>query len=393
MTDLLFEIGAEEIPAGFVERALDELVDGLRQGLVENELAPQEIKRCGTPRRLTVFVKGIPEFQKDRVVEVLGPSASVAFDDSGKPTKAAAGFARAQGIDVKALQVVETPKGRYVCTRRVVEGKAAYEVLKRVLPGCVEGLTFPKSMRWESSGKMFARPIRWILAILGKRVVEFEFAGVKSGRTTYGHPFLSRDPVLMDEADLGRYVDELRRKYVVADIDERRELIRSGLTELLKKHDAEFHEEELLGEVVHLVEFPGVIEGRFEERYLDVPLEVLVEAMKEHQRYFPVIGRDGKIRPVFLVVANRPEEFGDVIRQGNERVLRARLEDARFFYHEDMKLSLEERARGLRDTVYLAGLGSYLDKTERLMTSAPAIAGAVGCGESVAHEARRAAML
>jgi len=407
MSDLLFEIGTEEIPAGYIEPALDQLARAVERLLAENRLAADSVRATGTPRRLTVAASGVPDQQPPVTQETVGPPAGVAFNKDGSPGKAAIGFAKAQGVRPESLTVRETDKGPYVVASVQKEGAPALQLLPGLLRQAVESLSFPKSMVWpmrnrdagapprSESGRAFrfARPIRWIVALLGSEIVPVEIAGLRAGRTTYGHPFLAPGPIQLQDASFDAYCEALEHAFVIVDLKARRETIRAEITRLLSRHGSSLSEEALLEEVTNLVEYPHALEGSFDEALLELPACVLEAAMKEHQRYFPVRDGKGKLLAHFICVSNRSGACERTVRQGNERVLRARLEDAKFFWEDDRRMALAERVPLLKDVVYLGGLGNNLQRTERLQALAARIAEMMGLtGEQIGH-VRKAAYL
>ncbi|MCD6415861.1 MAG: glycine--tRNA ligase subunit beta [Planctomycetes bacterium] len=392
MSELLYEIGAEEIPAGYLEPALEQLAGQIGSRLEEAGLPPQQIRTAGSPRRMTVAATGIPQGQPARRRRTVGPPAGVAFDEEGNPTPAAEGFARSQGVAVEELETVETEKGAYVAVSVEEPGMSAAELLPEILVEATVSISFPKSMRWEKSGLRFARPIRWLVALLDGEALPVAIAGVEAGRLTRGHPFLSGGEIELSDASFERYRDALAANGVIVDIDERREAIRSQINDLLEYDGAELRDERLLREVTNLVEHPRAIKGRFDEKFLRIPEAVLVAAMKGHQRYFPVRGADGRLLPFFITVSNGGTAQDDLVRRGNERVLRARLEDAAFYWDEDRKITLEERVPRLAGVVFLGGLGDNLQRTERLVELGEQVAAQIG-DERTAEHVRRAAHL
>ena len=363
--DLIFEIGTEEIPARFIMPALKALKKLAAKELEEANLTFEGVKTLGSPRRLTLFVSELSESQPDRVEEILGPPKKVAFDDEGRPTKAAEGFAKKQGVSVDLLQIKETPKGEYVFVEKKIPGKKTIDLLPELLIRLLQNLPFPKSMRWGSHHLRFARPIRWLLALYGRQVVEFEVAGVKADRFTYGHRFMAPEPIEVE--DFVSYIRRLREAYVIVEPEERlartlKEVVDAALTvggKILR-------DQALLEENANLVEFPYAILGRFDEKFLDLPRPVLITAMKEHQRYFAVVDDQGELKPVFVAVNNTKPRDPSALIAGHERVLRARLEDASFYFERDRRLPLSQRVEELKSVVYHARLGTLYDKTKRL---------------------------
>ncbi len=362
----LLEIGMEECPARFVDRALRELATGLTKSLTDHRLKYESVRTLGTPRRLTVIVTGLAERQDDLHAEVKGPPVRIAFDKEGNPTKAALGFAANQGVAVDALVQKETDGGAYLYAVKEEVGRAAAAVLVEVLGEVVASLRFPKSMRWDESSLRFARPIRWVVALLDERVIEFEVAGVKAGRVTYGHRFLSPEPIEL--AGALEYEDALRnRGHVVVDVDARREMIRTQSIALGDRAGGTVAiDDQLLAEVTHLVEYPTPLLGSFDPAFLEVPSEILVTTMREHQKYFPVRANDGALLPHFVAVRNGGADSLERVQSGNERVLAARLSDARFFYDEDRKKPLEAYTDALRSVLFQEQLGTVWEKVERV---------------------------
>ena len=367
MTDLLFEIGAEEIPASYIDPALNQMKTLFTEQAKKHHLEMHSIYSTGTPRRLTLFVKGLPQKQESVTEEIQGPSAAVAFDKAGNPTKAGLGFAKSQGVDIKDLQIKKTPKGEYCFAIKKIEGHETLHVLPDLLPAIIRNISFPKSMKWKGAGLFFARPIRSLLAIFGDQVVPIEINGIKADRFIFGHPFLSGKKIEISEADWELYKKLLKQEHVVVDITERRETLRTKITQLMAPYGATIDDEELLDEVTNLVEYPNAIECSFDEEFLDIPADVIETSMKEHQRYFPIKKKNEKLLNKFIAVLNRNESNADTAIQGNERVLKARLSDARFFWKEDRKTPLIKRVEDLKNLAFLEKLGNYHDRTNRIL--------------------------
>jgi glycyl-tRNA synthetase beta chain len=373
--DLLFEIGTEEIPASYVPPALQQLEASVAGRLAAARLTLDSVTSFSTPRRLTVLCRGVADMQTRETRVVTGPPARVAYDETGAPTKAATGFARSQGVDVSQLSVV----GDYVQVEVTDEGRAAEEVLPSCLAAAADSLSFPKTMKWGPE-RRFARPIRWIVAVLGDGVLDLEYAGVKAGKSTMGLRFWFPGP--HEVSAPGAYEDLLRDNYVIADHGKRRELIAREAARAAKERGGRLVEDDgLLDEVTFLTEYPTVYAGSFDDRFLELPRDVIVAAMKGHQRYFAVESEDGALMPFFLCVVNGPKDFHDIIREGNERVLESRLDDAAFYWHEDTKTSLAEKVDDLRNVVWLEGVGSLFEKAERLERLAAFVAEQVAPGE------------
>ncbi|NVJ24108.1 glycine--tRNA ligase subunit beta [Myxococcus sp. AM011] len=365
--DLLLEIGAEEIPASFIGPALEDLRRVLTERMAEARLKHGEVSVYGTPRRLAVLVRDVADAGEDVVKEVLGPSAKAAFDAQGKPTKAAEKFAESLKLSVDALGRSQTAKGEYLSARVEEKGRPAADTLKDALHVAVHSINFRKSMRWGDVESSFARPVQWLVALLGGDVIPVVFGDVKSGRTTHGHRFLSPGAIeLKAPAD---YEASLAKANVVADIAKRRAQLVEKLAVAAKAAGGKLLEDEgLVDQVTNLVELPSPVVGTFEERHLDLPPEVLVQEMKSHQRYFSLVDGAGKLLPKFIAVSNTPVRDEQLSLRGYQRVLRARLADGRFFYDEDRKTPLMDRVEKLGRVVWQGQLGTYLEKVERFRT-------------------------
>ncbi len=366
MSNLLLEIGTEEIPAGYLAPALKQMEELFTEQIKKARLSFDTIHTTGTPRRLVLFASGLPQRQEDIEEEIKGPSAKVAFDESGVPTKAAVGFASSQGVKAENMIVKDTPKGKYCFAVKEVEGKKIFDLLPEILTSVITSINFPKSMRWKSDKFYFARPIRTIMAVFDKDIVNLELNGLKAGRSTSGHQFLSDNVIDISDADYGVYKDRLKNENVIVDMDERRDIIRKEINSLLSVYGTTLEDEELLDEVTNLVEFPGAVKCSFDEKFLAIPSEVVETSMKDHQRYFPVKDKEGKLLPEFIVITDRDSGDGEIIRRGNERVLRARLADANFFWDEDKKMILHDRLKDLKGVVFHEDMGSYLDRGKRI---------------------------
>lgn len=361
--DLLFEIGAEEIPAGFMPNILGQLKQLAETKLNDAHLPFESIATYGTPRRLALIVKGLADTSAEISERHKGPSASIAYDADGNPTKAAIGFARGKGLDVADLVVEDG----YIYAETKTAGVPAKDIVTDMLPQLITGLNFPKSMHWSNLDAKFVRPVRWLVALLDEEVIPVEFATVKSGKVTRGHRFLGADEITIKNA--ASYVDTLKENFVMVDQDARRELISKQLHDIAASKNASIvWDDDLLEEINYLVEWPTALCGGFEESYLALPDAAIITPMKDHQRYFPLVDQDGKLLPMFLTVRNGSDHSIEVVQAGNERVLRARLDDAKFFFNEDRKKPLIDRQDGLTKIVFQEGLGNLADKTERLLT-------------------------
>ena len=360
--DLLFEIGAEEIPAGFMPNILGQLKQLAETKLNDTHLPFESIETYGTPRRLALIVKGLADTSAEISERHKGPSASIAYDADGNATKAAIGFARGKGLDVADLVVEDG----YIYAETKTAGVPAKDIVTDMLPQLITGLNFPKSMHWGNLDAKFVRPVRWLVALLDEEVIPVEFATVKSGNVTRGHRFLGADEITIKNA--ASYVDTLKENFVMVDQDARRELISKQLHDIAASKNASIvWDDDLLEEINYLVEWPTALCGGFEESYLALPDAAIITPMKDHQRYFPLVGQDGKLLPMFLTVRNGSDHSIEVVQAGNERVLRARLDDAKFFFNEDRKKPLIDRQDGLTKIVFQEGLGNLADKTERLL--------------------------
>lgn len=360
--DLLFEIGAEEIPAGFMPNILGQLKQLAETKLNDAHLPFESIATYGTPRRLALIVKGLADTSAEISERHKGPSASIAYDADGNATKAAIGFARGKGLDVTDLVVEDG----YIYAETKTAGVPAKDIVTDMLPQLITGLNFPKSMHWGDLDAKFVRPVRWLVALLDEEVIPVEFATVQSGNVTRGHRFLGADEITIKNAS--SYVDTLKENFVMVDQDARRELISKQLHDIAASKNASIvWDDDLLEEINYLVEWPTALCGGFEESYLALPDAAIITPMKDHQRYFPLVDQDGKLLPMFLTVRNGSDHSIEVVQAGNERVLRARLDDAKFFFNEDRKKPLIDRKDGLTKIVFQEGLGNLADKTERLL--------------------------
>ncbi len=386
--DLLLEIGTEEIPAHAMPGMLKELGENAKKALKELRLAHGAVRTLGTPRRLALIVEGLAEKQEDVAEEKRGPSVQVAFDADGKPTKATQGFARGQGVQAEAL----VTKDGYVYALVQETGERTEKVLEKMLPKLIVGLSLPNSMRWGDLDFRFIRPLRWLVALYGEQVVPFELARVKSSNTSRGHRFLSTGDFTIQDA--AHYEEACEKAFVIVDPARRKTEIEEGLVKEAKAHGgiAEITPN-LLEEVLYLVEYPTALSGSFEDKYLALPPDAVITPMRDHQRYFPVKAADGRLMPLFLTVRNGGAEYLATVQHGNERVLRARLADAQFFFDEDRKKSLEEHMEKLKTVVFQEGLGTVYEKSLRLEKLAAKIAGAIGASEAEKKAAERAARL
>ena len=371
--DLLFEIGAEEIPAGFLPNIIKQLGELATVALAERHIPHGAVKVYATPRRVALLINDVAERGEDVHETHKGPSVSIAYDADGNATKAAIGFARGKGLDVSELKVVDG----YIFADTTTAGLDTKEVLSEVLPSLITGLSFPKSMHWGDLEERFVRPVRWLVVLFGQDVVPVTFANVTSTNVSRGHRFLGESELTIGEPK--DYVDTLTKNFIMIDQDVRRETIRKQLTELAATKGATVvWDEDLLDEVTFLVEYPTALCGTFDESYLSLPSDCIITPMKDHQRYFPMVDGKGTLLPMFLTVRNGDSKSLEVVAAGNERVLRARLDDAKFFFNEDRKTPLAGRYEALTKIVFQEGLGNLKDKTERLLTLGTTLAKEVG---------------
>jgi glycyl-tRNA synthetase beta chain len=388
--DLLVEIGTEELPPTALRTLCTAFETALGRLLEENHLAHRGSKGYATPRRLAVCIRDVPLCQPDREVVRRGPLLQAAFDEDGNPTGPAIGFARSCGVSVAELDQLETDKGSFLARRSVEAGKPATEIIPELVERALKGLPVPRRMRWGSGEEEFVRPVHWVLLLLGNRVVEAEILGIPSGGTTRGHRFHCNEILAISHAD--DYVKKLEHPgHVLVDMGRRREAIRTQITEAGEALGGTTRiDADLLDEVTALVEWPVAITGAFEERFLEVPQEVLVSAMQDHQKFFPVVDRDGALLPHFIAVANIASSDPRQVQAGNERVIRPRLKDAEFFWNQDRKETLESRTEKLADVIFEQQLGSLGDKQRRIAGIATVIAETAGF--NTAHVQRAAAL-
>jgi glycyl-tRNA synthetase beta chain len=376
MDNLLLEIGAEEIPAGYIRPALKALSSSLLQKLSDARIEHGNARVYGTPRRLAVNVENVARKQKSIKSEVIGPPAKVGFDENGTPTMAARKFAEKVGVPVSKLTVKETPRGSYLSAEKMERGLATQTLLKEILPEVILSIPFPKKMRWADLDIEFARPIHSILALLGRSIISFYLGNIKSGRYTYGHSFMAPGKIKLDVAD--DYLEKLRSSWVLADIEERRKMLERGITGVAQKLGGRIlPDNELLDIVNNLVEYPVPVAGKFDETFLEVPDEVLINAMREHQKYFAVVDTDNKLMPSFIAVNNTVARDLSLAAKGHERVLRARLADAQFFYQGDLEVTDDERVEKLKGVLFQAKLGTMYEKIERVAKSGEYLASLV----------------
>ena len=386
--DLLLEIGTEEVPAHFMPGILAQLKEKATAKFQEMRLDFDEVTSLGTPRRTALLVKNLAETQQGASSEYKGPSTAIAFDKDGNPTKAAIGFARGKKVDVADLVV----KDGYVYAVSSEEGKQTVELLPTLLKELVEGLNFPKNMRWGDLDFRFVRPLRWLVALYDEEVIDFTVANVTSGRVSRGHRFLSEGDFTINKAS--DYEQACKDAFIIVDQEKRRDIIKAQIEEIAKAHNGHAEiTEDLLEEVIYLVEYPTALCGTFEDKYLKLPKEAVMTPMRDHQRYFPVLDDNNNLLPLFITVRNGGDYCLDKVQHGNERVLRARLADAQFFFDEDRKHSLYDYVEKLKTVVFQEGLGTIYDKANRLAELSAFIGEKVNATEDEIKTTKRAAIL
>ena len=357
---LIFEIGMEEIPARFLNQALTDLKNNFEKKLKDNRIKFEGVKTYGTPRRLVLFVDDVAQMQEELNELNVGPSKEIAYKD-GKLTKAGLGFINGQGADESQVEIVSTDKGEYIAVRKLSKAQPTENLLPEILKSLVLEETFPKSMRWADKAFRFARPIEWFLALYGDKVVEFDIEGVKSSNKSKGHRFFGKE---FEVKTPDEYFNKIRENNVIIDIDERKKMIEKMINSSLTEDEQVIIDKDLLAEVTNLIEYPYAIVGNFSEDFLEVPQEVLIISMQVHQRYFPILNKKGKLLPKFVVIRNGIE-YSENVKKGNEKVLSARLADARFFYQEDLKIPLDKNVEKLKTVVFQKDLGTIYAKVKR----------------------------
>lgn len=387
--DLLFEIGLEEVPARFLRAAMEQLQDKLVKWLDASRIAHGEVTAFATPRRLAVWVQNVADKQEDVSEEVKGPSRKIALDDSGQWSKAALGFAKSQGVDPESFTFKELGGVEYIYVTKNSVGVDTKSILSEGLLGILTSMTFPKNMRWGAHEFKFVRPIKWMVAMLGSETVDLEITGVKAGNVTRGHRFLGGEAVIPEAS---AYRDVLREQHVIVDVNERQEMIVSQIQAMAQEKDWNIAiKDDLLEEVLFLVETPTVLYGSFDSSFLHIPQEVLITSMREHQRYFPVLDKQGQLLPYFVTVRSGDSRSLDVIARGNEKVLRARLSDAKFFYEEDQKLQIKDALSKLESIVFHEELGTIGDKVRRIRRISDQLSAKLNVSADAADSVSRAA--
>lgn len=388
----LLEIGVEELPAKQINDALLQLKNNTIDVLKQEKINFEELLSYQTPRRLTLIISGLDENQSDLNEKVKGPTKRIAFDNKDNPTKALIGFMKGQGIDISSIYSEDFKGEEYIYADVSKKGKSIEEIIIKNMPDIIRNINFPKSMRWGGKSIKFARPIRWIVSLLDSDVVEFELEGIPVSNVTRGHRFLGSSNIEIKTVE--DYVEKLRENYVIVDQEERKEKIIYGAEKLVKEKGGNLQKDsELLDEVTNLVEYPTPIIGRIKEEYLKLPRDVVITPMKEHLRYFPVLDDKDRLLPYFVTVRNGNQDHTEIVIKGNEKVLEARLEDAKFFYMEDVKIPLEAYVEKLKHIVFQEKLGTLYDKTERVKKLSVKIGESLEVGEDTEKNVERAAHL
>ena len=392
MKTLLLEIGTEEIPAGYIEPALQSLSSTLLQKMTDARIEHGQAQVFGTPRRLAVEVKDVADKQKSLTSEMMGPPEKVGFDGTGKPTTAAVKFAEKVGVSLNALTVKETNKGRYVCAMVSERGLATRTLLKAMLPEVILATPFPKTMKWAQLNIFFARPIHYIVALLGNQTIPFELGDTKSGRYSFGHYFMQPSKVKIASPE--DYVKTLKDAQVVIDFEERRKLVETEINKAAKGVGGKvLPDEELIDINKNLVEYPIATAGKFDDEFLEIPAEILITAMRHHQKYFAVVDDNGSLMSSFIAVNNTRTKDMNRVATGHQRVLRARLADAQFFYKSDVQESMDEWVERLKGVLFQAKLGSMYEKVQRVQKIAAYLADATGQKPTAKKQVMRAAWL
>ncbi|MGB5156984.1 glycine--tRNA ligase subunit beta [Desulfobacterium sp. N47] len=392
METLLLEIGMEEIPAGYIEPALKALSAILMQRLTDERIKHGNYKTFGTPRRLCICIYDVSAKQDSLTTEIIGPPEKIGFDGNGQLTIAGKKFAEKACISPESINVKQTEKGSYLCALKTESGIESKTVLKRILPQIILQIPFPKVMKWADLDIKFARPIQSVAALLGRQLISFELGNIKSSGNTFGHRFLCPGKIKISHPD--EYIEKLKKAFVLADIDERKNSIKEHIAQIAAKLDGNvLKDDELVDVVTNLVEYPVPVAGSFDRSYLEVPDEVLINSMREHQKYFAIIDANKRLLPNFIAVSNTQAKNMQVVVKGHERVLKARLEDARFFYKNDIHISPDDWVEKLKGVLFQAKLGTMYEKTQRLEKLSQYLADEITDDAQIKKQALRAARL
>ncbi len=392
MSRYLLEIGVEEIPSDYIKATKAQLKDKFEKLIDENKLSVDEIRVESTPRRFAIFLENINASKSDELISVKGPSAAIAYDEEGNPNKPLLGFLRGQGAELSDVVVKDFNGADYIFIEKKEESKSVEEVLRENVYDLVKSISFNRSMRWGGKSIRWARPIRYFVSLLDDKVLDFDAEGISVGNVTKGHRSLGSDHVEISTID--EYEDKLRENYVILSGKERRDLIIRGLNKINMEKGGEYmKDEDLLHEVINIVEYPTVLAGDIDEKYLDLPKEVIITPMKDHQRYFPVLDESGNLLPYFLLVRNGDDNHSENVVLGNKKVLVARLEDAKFFYDIDTAKALEDYVEELKNLTFFEGLGTMYQKTQRLMDLTAKYQQQLKLGDDIKEDLQRAAYL
>nr|WP_300002221.1 glycine--tRNA ligase subunit beta [Tissierella sp.] len=388
----LLEIGIEEIPARYVKDTLIQLKEKFSKLFKEEKINFESIEVYSTPRRLATIVRGLEEERTESVEKVKGPSKKISLDEEGQPSRALSGFMKGQGLEFKDIYFEEFKGEEYAYADITKQGKEIKTVIADSVSDLIRSINFPKSMKWGGKNIRFARPIRWIVSLLDSEIIPFELEGISVGNKTRGHRFLGSSDIVLKDAE--EYQEVLKENFVILDQKERKELIKYGAERLAKEKGGKLlHDEALLDEVTNLVEYPTAVIGRIKEEYLKLPKDVIVTPMKEHLRYFPVLDTKDRLLPYFITVRNGNDEHIDIVIKGNEKVLGARLEDAKFFFEDDISKPLEEYVEALKSITFQEKLGTIYDKSERIVKLGEKIGEYLEVGEQTNKNIRRAGYL
>lgn len=388
----LLEIGVEELPAAYIGNALEQMKKNAIKLFKEEKVKYEDIEVYATPRRLTMIVKNIEENKGVEQLKIKGPTKRISFDDNGNPTKALLGFMKSQNVDQSDIDIIDFKGEEYVYASVTKEAKSLVEIIQLNMADFIKSINFPKTMRWGGKNIRFARPIRWIVSILDDQIVEFDFEGIPISNITKGHRFLGSSNIEIDH--VLNYMDLLRENYVIVDQEERREIIEFGSEQLVREKGGRIlKDEDLLEEITHLVEYPTPLIGKIKEEYLALPVDVVATPMKEHLRYMPVVDDNNRLKPYFITIRNGDEQYLDIVTKGNEKVLGARLEDAKFFFEEDTKSPLEDYVENLKTITFQEKLGTLFDKTLRIQKLSEKIGDYLEVGEQTKDNLNRSSYL
>lgn len=392
MNNYLMEIGVEELPSRFIESALSQLREKAEKLLIENNIKHGDIKVFATPRRLALFINDVDTTQTEIDIEIKGPNKKIAFDEEGNPTKPLEGFMRSQNISLDQIFFKELKGVEYVYASVHKKSDSFEEIIEKNMPELIKSINFPKNMKWGGKNIKFARPIRWLVSLLNNKVLSFDLEGIKASNVTRGHRFLGSSNIVVDDAT--NYEKLLDDNFVILDQVKRKEMIKYGSKKLAKSFGGELKDDsELLEELTYIVEYPTPILGKIKDEYLELPQDVITTPMKEHLRYTPVYDSKGDLMPYFITIRNGNEEYSDIVVAGNEKVLDARLHDAKFFYNEDLKIKLEDNVDKLSGIVFQENLGTMHDKTKRVQELSKKIGEYLEVADETLNSLDRAAYL